>query len=111
MLSDELSSSERAAQTARRKAIYEELHPETKQGTPGVSRQVGDTRARATSARFTAETAKKTGRSERSVQRDAERGKVRICSVLSVVDACLMIRLQWRCGVAGGDSRSSCPPA
>ena len=32
--------------TFRRKAIYEELHPETKLGASGVSRQVGDTRER-----------------------------------------------------------------
>ena len=70
-----------AALTARRKAIYEELHPETvsvtKRGGPGRGnkndRQAGDSFAG--SDRFTSETAKKTGRSERAVQRDAEGGK------------------------------------
>jgi ParB family chromosome partitioning protein len=63
----------RAKQTSRRKAIKEELHPQTKHGgnlegagvanfaTPGVER-------------FTSETAKLTGRSERAIQLDAERG-------------------------------------
>lgn len=71
----ELSPADRAAQTARRKTIYEELHPETRHGSPGVSRQVGDTRERGDAERFTAETAAATGRAERSIQRDAERGE------------------------------------
>lgn len=73
----ELSASDRASYTARRKAIYEEKHPDTGHGTPGVSRQVGDTRERGDDnvVRFTADTAGKTGKSERAVQRDAERGE------------------------------------
>lgn len=81
----ELSPSDRAKQTARRKAIYLELHPETAHGTPGVSRQVGDTRERADADRFTAETAKVTGTSERSVQRDAERGEKVIDAAIDVI--------------------------
>jgi len=81
----ELSPSDRARQTARRKAIYEELHPETRQGSPGVSRQVGDTRERTDAERFTAETAAVTGQSERSVQRDAERGEKVIPEVLDMI--------------------------
>lgn len=81
----ELSPSDRAKQTARRKAIYLELHPETAHGTPGVSRQVGDTRERADADRFTAETAKVTGASERSVQRDAERGEKIIDAAIDVI--------------------------
>ena len=46
----------------------EALHPETKHGTPGVSRQVGDTHERSSESRFTADTAARTGQSERSVQ-------------------------------------------
>lgn len=67
----ELSAAQRAEQTARRKAIYEELHPETRHGGDRASRQVGDLNP----DRFTAETATRTGRSERAVQRDAERGE------------------------------------
>lgn len=70
-----LTPAERAEFTSRRKAAYEALHPETRQGAPGVSRQVGDTRERsADTPRFTADTASATGQSERAVQRDAERG-------------------------------------
>jgi hypothetical protein len=72
----ELGPAERAAQTARRKAIYETLHPETKHGNNkgdggrfAPSRQSGDT-----VDRFTAITAKATGRPERSVQRYVSRG-------------------------------------
>ncbi|MHA6687026.1 ParB/RepB/Spo0J family partition protein [Mesorhizobium sp. A556] len=74
----ELSPVDRTKQTARRKAIYEELHPETKRestlkrGDELPSRQVGET---GPVDRFTAETAAATGRSERAVQRDAERGE------------------------------------
>ena len=69
----ELSPADRARGTARRKAIYLELHPETAHGGDrGASRQVGDLNE---AERFSAETAEATGRSERAVQRDAERGE------------------------------------
>lgn len=71
----ELSPADRASQTARRKAIYEELHPETKHGGDRASRQVGDLTE---TARFTADTAAAVGKSERVVQRDAERGE-KVC--------------------------------
>ena len=68
-------SAERAAQTSRRKEIYEALHPETSEGGPGrakaTRRQIGDDMAE----RFSASTAQATGRSERDIQRDAERGE------------------------------------
>lgn len=70
---------ERALFTKRRKEAYEALHPETKHAETrngGLARQVGDPEKRAD--RFTADTAAKTGQSERAVQRDAERGKVNI---------------------------------
>jgi hypothetical protein len=63
----ELDPAQRAKQTARRKAIYVELHPDTAQGNPGVSRQVGDTRDRSDTTRFTADTATATGKSERAI--------------------------------------------
>lgn len=72
----ELGPSDRARQVARRKAIYEELHPEAAHGSPSVSRQVGDLRQRnPEQPRFTADTAAATGTSERTVQREAERGE------------------------------------
>lgn len=77
---NELSPSQRAELTARRKRIYEELHPETAHGAIGgghdQSRQVGDS---AKVDRFTTDTAKATGQSERKIQRDAERG-AKVCS-------------------------------
>lgn len=69
-----LSASERAMFTKRRKDAYEALHPETKNGENQHTRvrQVGEG---STADRFTADTAAKTGQSERVVQRDAERGE------------------------------------
>lgn len=88
----ELSPADRARQTARRKAIYEELNPETKVGgIPGKAgggkisredRQVGDD---GVVSRFTADTARLTGSSERTVQRDAERGEKVIAEVLDLI--------------------------
>lgn len=74
----ELSPVDRAKQTARRKAIYEQLHPETKHGGDKPSRQLGDfetVNENKVIDRFSAETAAATGRSERAVQREAERGE------------------------------------
>lgn len=80
----ELSPVDRARQTARRKAIYEALHPETRLGENQHTRvrQVGEPSA---SERFTADTAAKTGQSERSVQRDAERGEKIVPEALDMV--------------------------
>ena len=65
----ELSPAERALAISRRKAIYEELHPSTKHGGDRKSDQVAKS-----ATRFSAETAEATGRSERTVQLDAQRG-------------------------------------
>lgn len=70
----QLSASERARFTKRRKEAYEALHPETRHGGDRASRQLGDLEAE----RFTENTAAATGQSERTVQRDAERGE-KIC--------------------------------
>lgn len=66
-----LSQAERALFTKRRKAAYEALHPETKNGENQHTRvrQVGEP-----ADRFTADAATKTGKPERTIQRDAERG-------------------------------------
>jgi ParB family transcriptional regulator, chromosome partitioning protein len=68
-----LTKAERALFTKRRKDAYEALHPETKHGANQHTRspKVEDS---SNVDRFTLDTAKKTGRSEQSVQRDAERG-------------------------------------
>jgi ParB-like chromosome segregation protein Spo0J len=67
----ELSPADRASQTARRKAIYLELHPETARGVAGA-----DARWNATdNLSFASETAAAIGKNERTVQRDAERGE------------------------------------
>lgn len=71
----DLSPAERADLTARRKELYEADRPETKQGAIGNGRKKGRQVGEPTPDRFTAETAKRTGRSERDVQRDATRGK------------------------------------
>lgn len=57
----------------RRKEIYEALHPETRHGNNQHtrSRQLGDS----TPDRFTADTAAKTGQSERALQREIQRAK------------------------------------
>ena len=69
--------SERALFTARRKDAYERIHPETRnsafqgnQHKAGVRKVCEDH-----VSRFTADTAVKTGQSERVIQRDAKRGK------------------------------------
>lgn len=81
----ELSPVDRAHYTERRKVIYLERHPETGHGgeRDQASRQLGDLPSDTENVlRFTKETAKKTGRSERAVQRDAERGEKIAADVL-----------------------------
>ncbi|RXT46094.1 hypothetical protein B6S44_24950 [Bosea sp. Tri-44] len=69
----ELSPAERASQTARRKAIYEELHPEAKAGAVSANARWNADANYAPA--FTSNTAESTGRSLRAVQLDAERGE------------------------------------
>lgn len=59
---------ERAEALRQRKEIYETLHPETKHGGDRASRHNGDLKP----ARFTEDTAKKAGISERTVQRHVQ---------------------------------------
>jgi hypothetical protein len=67
----ELSPAERAHSTARRKAIYLQLHPETGHGGDRRSDQVDNLSTRS----FADATAEATGRDARTVRRDAERGE------------------------------------
>lgn len=64
----ELTDAERAAATARRKVIYEGMHPETGHGKAGPNKD-------AKLASFVNDTASKTGQSKRAVARDAARGE------------------------------------
>ena len=78
----ELSPADRARCTARRKEIYEELHPEVKAGAlraagmnAALGRDVAANLAPTSNVlAFAADAAAKTGRPERTIQRDAERG-------------------------------------
>lgn len=67
----ELSPADRAANTARRKAIYLELHPETERGGNYQSGQFGHTEKDS----FIEATANALGKGERTIRRDAERGE------------------------------------
>jgi hypothetical protein len=74
----ELSPAERARHLAERKRIYEKLHPETKstsKGGPGRAKQTRRQNGDESVDRFTKDTAKKTGKSERTIQREVERGE------------------------------------
>jgi uncharacterized ParB-like nuclease family protein len=72
-----LTKAERALFTRRRKEIYEVLHPETRRhvaGAHAANAAMGNASAKLAPA-FTADTAARTGQSERAVQRDATRGQ------------------------------------
>lgn len=81
---NELSPAERAQQTARRKVIYEEMHPETKAGAAGAEARWNAT-DNLSIASFAVETAKATGKDERTVRRDAERGSKVIPEVIDMI--------------------------
>lgn len=75
----ELSAADRALQTARRKLIYLELHPETAHG--GDRYQVDNL----STCSFADATAEATGKDARTVRRDAERGEKISEDVLGMV--------------------------
>jgi ParB family transcriptional regulator, chromosome partitioning protein len=70
----EITAGQRAKLIARRKAAYEAVYPETKHGATGRGRskvrQAGHS-----IDRFTADTANRTGKPERTIRRDATRAK------------------------------------
>lgn len=87
-----LSPSERAIFTARRKEAYEEIYPHTRHGTNQHERsgQLGHSSDEGDflpddQPRFTAQTASATGQSERVVRRDAERGGKVIPEALNLI--------------------------
>jgi N6-adenosine-specific RNA methylase IME4 len=67
----DLSPAERALHVHARKALYEKLHPETKQGFIGRGRKKSSQNEKS----FVKDTAKKTGKGRSTVARDATRGK------------------------------------
>jgi ParB family transcriptional regulator, chromosome partitioning protein len=79
-----LTASERARFTKRRKEAYEALHPETRHGGNLEGAGVANLAAPETPA-FAAATAAATGKSERAVQRDAERGRKVIDEALDII--------------------------
>lgn len=73
-----LTPAQEASAIARRKAIYEELHPETKAGAAqaiGMNKTLGNNVADNLSATFTAATSQATGKDERTIRRAARRGE------------------------------------
>ncbi len=71
-----LGAAERATLTAIRKECYLFMHPETVHGGDRKSsRRVCDSTSSNDPKRFTADTAEATGRAERTIQLDAERGE------------------------------------
>ena len=71
LIRSNLSPAEEASAISRRKAIYEELHPETKHGGDRKSDQFANLAKR--NDRFTEATAAATGKAERNIQRAAAR--------------------------------------
>lgn len=80
----ELSPADRAKQTARRKAIYLELHPETGHGANLEGSGVANF-ASPEMPSFAKATATATGQSERKVQLDAQRGQAIVPAVLDFI--------------------------
>jgi hypothetical protein len=80
----ELSPIDRAKQTARRKAIYLELHPETAHGANLEGAGVAKLATPEIPA-FAVATAGLTGQSERAVRRDVERGDKIINEVADLI--------------------------
>jgi ParB/RepB/Spo0J family partition protein len=71
----DLSPAENALHTAKRKEIYERIHPETKAGVAGGRPKKTSLKLREVSEGFVKSTSKASGKSRASVARDATRGK------------------------------------
>ena len=81
----ELGPAARARDTARRKEIYETKHPDARAHVAGGKARAG-TRAAADELSFARDTARRTGKSPRTVQRDAARGQAIAPEVLAEID-------------------------
>lgn len=88
---NDLTPAERASAQARRKKIYQDLHPETKNGAAGKNRpksqlgQLGQADGGVAAPRFDEAAAEATGQSERAVRRDVTRGEALGDDVLAKV--------------------------
>ncbi len=73
----ELTAAQRSKQLAKRKELYESLHPETKKGAQGGGKNGKGTRKRTESDKmsFSEDTAAKTGKSKRTVERAVKVGE------------------------------------
>ena len=84
----ELSPSDRARYTARRKAIYLDMHPETAVHVAGAvasNRVQGNAAENFSAASFAADTAAKTGQTDRAIRMHAERGEKVLPEVLDLI--------------------------
>jgi len=84
----DLSPAERALHQGERKRLYEKLHPETRHGGDRKSAKAKSSRQSGELKRYTKDAAKKTGKSERSVQREVERAS-KITGLADVVGTSL----------------------
>lgn len=78
LIRNELSELEQAVQLARRKEIYLVMYPETKAGKSqanGMNKILGNNVAEATSATFAADTAEKTGVTDRTIRTKVQIGE------------------------------------
>ena len=78
----DLTPAERAIHMARRKELYEKLHPQTKAKIAGGKARQGTASDKLS---FAKETAKAIGKNKRTIERDAKRGKDIPTDVLSGV--------------------------
>jgi hypothetical protein len=74
-----LTVAQEGAAVARRKAIYEELHPETKRGAAGNAASHGVLTENISVSSFAAATAKATGRTSRTIRTAAFGKSQRTC--------------------------------
>jgi hypothetical protein len=75
LIRSQLSPAQTADAIARRKAIYLEIHPETKRGAAGLAAVRGDQNDNLSVRPFTENTAAATGKDRRTVERAAARGE------------------------------------
>lgn len=85
----ELTPAQAAFQTARRKEVYEALHPETKALVFKGNQHTGEVTAKFAATSFAAQTARTTGRAERTVRLDAARGEALGPSIKRIVNTSL----------------------